>query len=129
MKTAIGTINLKVRGLLEEIQKDPKEVGWDLMLGSLNDQQVEQMGAELYGLMVLMTTGDALTVAAKSCRRKRLACLAAAGDQVQPEDTRESIDGNDGCHATPEGEGRPGSTRSGARMGSDGQEPEVGARD
>ena len=62
MKTTIATINPGVRGLLEEIQKDPKEVDWDLMFGNLNDQQVEQMGAELYGLMVLMTTGEALTV-------------------------------------------------------------------
>ena len=62
MKTAIATINPKVRGLLEEIQKDPKEVDWDLMFGTLNDEQVDQMSAELYGLMVLMTTGEALTV-------------------------------------------------------------------
>ena len=62
MKTAIGTINPKVRGLLEEIQKDPTEVDWDLMFGNLNDQQVEQMGAEPYGLTVLMTTWEALTV-------------------------------------------------------------------
>ena len=47
MKTAIATVNPKVRTLLEEIQKDPKGVDWDLMFGTLNDQQVEQMGAEL----------------------------------------------------------------------------------
>ena len=62
MKTAFATINPKVRGLFEEIQKDPKEVDWDLMFGTLNDEQVDQMSAELYGLMVLMTTGEALTV-------------------------------------------------------------------
>ncbi len=45
MKTALVTINPRVRGLLEEIQKDPKEVDWDLMIGNLNDQQVEQMCA------------------------------------------------------------------------------------
>ena len=57
MKTAIATVNPKVRALLEEVQKDPKNVDWDLMFGNLNDQQVEQMGAELYGTWVLMTTG------------------------------------------------------------------------
>ncbi len=62
MKTAIGIINPKMRGLLAEIQKDPKEVDLDLMFGNLNDQQVEQMGAELYGLMALMTTGEVLTM-------------------------------------------------------------------
>ena len=29
MKAAIATINPKARGLLEEAQKDPKEVDWD----------------------------------------------------------------------------------------------------
>ena len=62
MKTAIASVNPKVRALLEEIQKDPKGVDWDLMFGNLNDHQVDQMSAELYGTWVLMTTGEALTV-------------------------------------------------------------------
>ena len=57
IKTAIATVNPKMRTLLDEIQKDQKEVDWDLVFGNLTDEQQEHMGAELYGLLVQMTTG------------------------------------------------------------------------
>ncbi len=117
MKTAIATINPRKRGLFEEIQQAPQEVDWDLMFGNLNDEQVEQMSAELYGLMVLMTTGEALTVvrgvaggySLKTPARALMAMMAA----MQPrkvKDARELLGAMQGS-------------------GSEGQELEVGARD
>ena len=62
MKTTIGSINPKTRSLLEDIQKDGKDVEWDLILGGFVDDQVTKMGAKIYNLLVLMVTGEALTV-------------------------------------------------------------------
>ena len=49
--------------LLEEThQKHPKDSDRDDIFSTISEEEVKKMGAELYGLIVALVTGEALTV-------------------------------------------------------------------
>ena len=61
-KTQVGSVNPGTRELLEEIQKHPKDPDWDDIFSTISEEEVKKMGAELYGLIVSLVTGEVLTV-------------------------------------------------------------------
>ena len=62
LKTQVGSVNLKTRELLDEIQRHPKDPDWDAIFVDVSDDHVSKMGAEVYGLLVSLVSGEALMV-------------------------------------------------------------------
>ena len=62
LKTLVGTVNSKTRDLLEEIQKTSKDPNWDELFVEVTQEHIDKMGAELYSLLVSLSSGEALMV-------------------------------------------------------------------
>jgi hypothetical protein len=68
-KVAVGMVNPKARGMLEEIQKAGKAVDFGKIFNSDMDgesdqmkEHVEKMGSELYAMLSSLVSGEAMTV-------------------------------------------------------------------
>ena len=61
-KTQIGMVNPTAREYLEEIQKHPKDPDWEDIFSLLGEDDRKKWGAELYGILVMLVTGEAMTV-------------------------------------------------------------------